>query len=144
MKNFASKSICYEKSSPLLFMLFSLTVFFCLFACASTSPPKSDSQASTKQQAVEPLSPAKSPIQEDASSSAVAAPKAIQIEPQAALVLTVKVNLRAEPSDKGKIITRLKKGEKVFKIGASGHWLHVELADKTTGWVIKKQTKEEK
>lgn len=137
------KSVTYNKYHELLFILFMMSVFFFFSACAGTSSSKSDAPADTGRQAAKSQAPSQS-VREETSSTAAATTKVIQVEPLTTLVLKVKANLRGEPNDKGKIITRLKKGEKVFKLGDSGHWFHVELADKTIGWVLKKQTKEEK
>lgn len=64
--------------------------------------------------------------------------------PAAVYVITLKnSNVRAEPDLKSKIITTLKKGTKVEKIGQSGDWVHVKLPTGKTGWIFHELVREE-
>lgn len=61
---------------------------------------------------------------------------------QDTLVMTAAVNVRSGPGVKSKIISKLKKGEKVVKLGVSGTRVHVKSSSGVTGWVSSKLTKE--
>jgi len=136
--------------SPLRFAILMIAVTVCVWACASTPPSQETKPAEVKQKSVEPKATAPS----SSSSSKVQQPSATtpaavsQTKPEESavvyVVITAKTNLRAEPKSKAKIIAKLKKGEKVVKLNASGSWINVELSDQTTGWVLKKYTREEK
>ena len=63
--------------------------------------------------------------------------------PIAVYVITLKnANVRSEPDLKSKIITTLKKGTKVEKIGQTGDWVHVKLSSEKTGWIFHELVKE--
>jgi N-acetylmuramoyl-L-alanine amidase len=51
-------------------------------------------------------------------------------------------NIRTEPTTKSKIVTTLRKGEKVIKIDESDKWFNVKLPSGETGWVLKSLAKE--
>lgn len=63
---------------------------------------------------------------------------------QNTLIITATANVRSEPNVKSKIISKLKKGEKVVKLGISGARINVKLSSGLTGWVSNKRTKEYK
>jgi len=63
---------------------------------------------------------------------------------QNTLIITAAANVRSESSVKSKIISKLKKGEKVVKLGTSGTRINVKLSSGLAGWVSSKQTKEYK
>lgn len=58
------------------------------------------------------------------------------------LILLKNSNIRTEPSLKGKVITTLRKGEKVIKLDESGDWFDVGLPSGGTGWISKRLVKE--
>jgi len=58
------------------------------------------------------------------------------------LILLKNSNIRTEPTTKSKIVTTLRKGEKVIKIDESGKWFNVRLPSGETGWVLKSLAKE--
>lgn len=63
--------------------------------------------------------------------------------PTAVFVITLKnSNVRSEPDLKSKIITTLKKGTKIEKIGQTGDWVHVKLPSGKTGWIFHELVKE--
>ncbi len=136
--------------SPLRFAILAIAVSVCIWACASTPPPAETTPAEVKQKSAEPKSTStpsssSSRVQQPATST----PSAVsQTKPEESaivyVVITAKTNLRAEPKSKSKIIAKLKKGEKAVKLSTSGSWINVELTDQTTGWVLKKYTREEK
>ncbi|MDP1991605.1 MAG: SH3 domain-containing protein [Syntrophales bacterium] len=63
---------------------------------------------------------------------------------QNTLIMTAAANVRSGPGVKSKIISKLKKGEKVVRLGVSGTRINVKLSSGLTGWVSNKQTKEYK
>ncbi len=63
---------------------------------------------------------------------------------QNTLIMTSAANVRSGSGVKSKIIFKLKKGEKVVKLGTSGTRINVKLSSGLTGWVSNKQTKEYK
>jgi hypothetical protein len=67
-----------------------------------------------------------------------------ETESQNTLIMTSAANVRSGPGVKSKIISKLKKGEKVVKLGTSGTRINVKLSSGLTGWVSNKQTKEYK
>jgi len=69
-------------------------------------------------------------------------PAIVANPPIAYLVLIKTANVRTEADVKSKIITTIKKGEKVEKLGKSGNWFNVKLPTKETGWVFKELVKE--
>ena len=60
---------------------------------------------------------------------------------QNTLIITAAAYVRSEPSVKSKIISKLKKGEKVVMLGVSGTRINVKLSSGLTGWVSNKRTK---
>ena len=58
------------------------------------------------------------------------------------LILLKNSNIRSEPSTKSKIVTTLRRGEKVAKIDESAGWFNVRLPSGETGWVSKRLAKE--
>jgi hypothetical protein len=58
------------------------------------------------------------------------------------LILLKNSNIRTEPTTKSKIVTTLRKGEKVIKIDESDKWFNVKLPSGETGWVLKSLAKE--
>jgi hypothetical protein len=64
-------------------------------------------------------------------------------KPTPSLLVVIKTaNVRAEAKGKSKIITTLKKGEKVENLGNSGNWLNVKISSGLTGWVFKDLVRE--
>ena len=58
-------------------------------------------------------------------------------------VITLKnSNVRQEPDLKGKVMTTLKKGTKVEKIGQTGNWVNVKLSSGETGYIFHELVKE--
>lgn len=53
------------------------------------------------------------------------------------LVVIKTAILRAKASTKSKIISKLKKGEKLEILGLSGNWFHVKSSSGLTGWIFK-------
>jgi N-acetylmuramoyl-L-alanine amidase len=51
------------------------------------------------------------------------------------VVTTNQLNVRAEPSEKGKIIRKLNDGDYVNIVGQQGNWLKIILEDQHTAWV---------
>lgn len=128
---------------PLVVLIMALMA--CLYACASTPTDQNKPQPASSQTAQKQTASPQSTAQPSGKTvSPAAEPQAEQTESVATLVTTAKAHLRATPNSKGKIIAKLKKGERVTKLSASGSWLNVELSDKTTGWILKKQTREAK
>jgi uncharacterized protein YgiM (DUF1202 family)/curli biogenesis system outer membrane secretion channel CsgG len=63
--------------------------------------------------------------------------------PPVTYLVTIKAaNVRTEANAQSKIITQLKKGEKVEKLGKSGNWFKIKLTSGETGWVFKDLVKE--
>ena len=58
------------------------------------------------------------------------------------LILLKNSNIRSEPSTKSKIVTTLRRGERVVKIDESAGWFNVRLPSGETGWVSKRLAKE--
>jgi tetratricopeptide (TPR) repeat protein len=57
--------------------------------------------------------------------------------PSAEILVIVKTaNVRAKPDDKSKILSIIKKGEKVEKIGQSGNWFNCRLPSGVSGWIF--------
>jgi len=77
-------------------------------------------------------------------SSSTPIPTVTATETKSTLILTTAANIRSEPNDKSKIISKLKKGDKVVKLSISGDWINVKLPSGLTGWVFKNLTKEVK
>jgi uncharacterized protein YgiM (DUF1202 family) len=91
--------------------------------------------------------------QRSAPGSAPSAPGMLRVEPgsrdasgdkpgETYLILLKNSNIRTEPTTKSKIVTTLRKGEKVIKIDESGKWFNVRLPSGETGWVLKSLAKE--
>jgi uncharacterized protein YgiM (DUF1202 family) len=58
-------------------------------------------------------------------------------------VITLKnSHVRTEPDLKGKILTTLKKGTKVEKIGQTSNWVNVKLSSGETGYIFHELVKE--
>lgn len=80
-----------------------------------------------------------------ASSSSILAPREARADvgpslttPSSKSMVCIKpANVRAAANDKSKIVTILKKGEKVENLGNSGSWCNIKLSSGTTGWVSK-------
>jgi len=53
------------------------------------------------------------------------------------LIIIKNANVRSEANVKSKIITTLKKGEKVQKLGKLNNWFNVKLPTGQTGWIFK-------
>ncbi|MDI6753398.1 MAG: SH3 domain-containing protein [Thermodesulfobacteriota bacterium] len=63
--------------------------------------------------------------------------------PPEIFVITLKnANVRTEADPKGKIITTLKKGTKVEKIGQTSKWVNVKLPSGETGYIFHELVKE--
>ncbi|MBM4331711.1 MAG: SH3 domain-containing protein [Deltaproteobacteria bacterium] len=63
--------------------------------------------------------------------------------PAQIFVITLKnANVRTEADPKGKIITTLKKGTKVEKIGQTSNWVNVKLPSGETGYIFHELVKE--
>jgi hypothetical protein len=58
--------------------------------------------------------------------------------PSAEIFVVVKTaNVRAKPDGKSKILSVIKKGERVEKIGQSGNWFNCKLPSGVSGWIFK-------
>ncbi|MBM4305149.1 MAG: tetratricopeptide repeat protein [Deltaproteobacteria bacterium] len=112
-------------------------------------PPKAVAEAPKPT----PPAPVTPPPKPEAASPppSILAPKEAQAaavsppSPEVYLVINAEqVNIRAEANSKSKIITTLKKGDKIQKldIDKSGDWFNVKLTSGKTGWVFKKLVKE--
>ncbi|MFH1335087.1 MAG: SH3 domain-containing protein [Candidatus Zixiibacteriota bacterium] len=53
------------------------------------------------------------------------------------LIILKNANLRTEPTTKSGVITIVKKGRQVKKIGEAGNWVHIQLSWGTMGWISK-------
>ena len=62
--------------------------------------------------------------------------------PPVTLVILKTANVREQASAKSRIITTLKKEDKVNKIGQAGDWCNVKLPSGITGWISKSLVKE--
>ena len=104
---------------------------------ATPVPPPQPSTPSQATAPVEPSPPAQpsSPPSETSESTQPPAQWTAEIVP-------ARVNLRKEPSMKGKIIRVLKKGTKLIVFEEENDWLHVRLEDGAEGWVGKSMTSE--
>jgi len=87
---------------------------------------------------------------QEAAPPALLAPKEAQAAvappppPPLVYLVTIKAaNVRTEANAQSKIITQLKKGEKVEKLDKSGNWFKIKLTSGETGWVFKDLVKEE-
>jgi hypothetical protein len=69
-------------------------------------------------------------------------PMASELPRETHLILLKKSNIRTDPGTKSKIITTLRKGEKVVKIDESGDWFNVRVPSGETGWIFKRLVKE--
>jgi Bacterial SH3 domain len=69
-------------------------------------------------------------------------PLSVARQKETRLILLKNSNIRTEPSIKGKVITTLRKGEKVVKLDESGDWYDVGLPSGRTGWISKSLVKE--
>jgi len=58
------------------------------------------------------------------------------------VVLLKNSNVRTEPSARSEVITTLRKGEKLVKIGDTGTWVNVRLPSGETGWILKSLVKD--
>ncbi len=57
--------------------------------------------------------------------------------PTEVYVVTLKnTNVRQEPTTKSKVITTLKKGMKIEKMGQTGNWVNVKLPSGEMGWIF--------
>ena len=83
------------------------------------------------------------PTQQTASSPS-SAPGVKETANEITLIMTANANARSGPGAKSKIVSRLKKGEKVVRLGISGARTNVKLSSGLTGWVLNKYTKEYK
>ena len=70
-------------------------------------------------------------------SPATPVPKVMETEAQSAFILVAVANIRSEPNMKSKIISKLKKGDRVVILSISDDWLNVKLSSGLTGWVFK-------
>ena len=61
-------------------------------------------------------------------------------------VVTLKsnVNVRQEPTTQSKVITTLKKGTKIEKMGQTGNWVNVKLPSGEMGWIFHELVEEAK
>ncbi len=69
-------------------------------------------------------------------------PQVAEEEPIVYLIALKNLNLRSVPNAGGKIITTLKVGDKIEKIGESNDWLRVKSSSGNTGWIFKDLAKE--
>ncbi|MDH4265552.1 MAG: SH3 domain-containing protein [Deltaproteobacteria bacterium] len=101
--------------------------------------PSAAPAVSVPKEAQPPVTSAAPPVEpkkEEAKPSPPPAPTEIY-------VITLKnSNVRAEPDLKSKVITTLKKGTKVEKIGQSGNWANVKLPSGETGYIFHELVKE--
>jgi uncharacterized protein YgiM (DUF1202 family) len=58
------------------------------------------------------------------------------------LTILKTANIRSSASTKSKIVTTIKKDEKLQKMGESGDWYNVKLPSGATGWISKALAKE--
>jgi hypothetical protein len=70
-------------------------------------------------------------------SSSTPIPKVMETETQSTLIIVAVANIRSEPNINSKIISKLKKGDRVVILGISDDWLNVKLSSGLTGWVFK-------
>ncbi len=98
-------------------------------APAQPSPPVQPSPAAPQPQPVSPSSQAPEVTQPPAQRTAEIVP--------------ARVNLRKEPSMRGKIIRVLKKGTPLTVLEEENGWLHVRLEDGAEGWVGQSMTSEQ-
>lgn len=116
---------------------------------AAPAPPKLEAPATPSPSpapAVSPRPEAKPPV------ALTPPPPEIQKEetkpaplpaPAQIFVITLKnANVRTEADPKGKIITTLKKGTKVEKIGQTSNWVNVKLPSGETGYIFHELVKE--
>lgn len=68
-------------------------------------------------------------------------PEVKETASQTTLIMTAAANVRSGPDVKSKIISKLKKGEKVVKLDASGARIRVKSSSGVTGWVSSKFVK---
>ena len=149
-------------------LMLTLAVFF-LFSCATQSKtPQTEGTAEQAKPALEPTaksreatpspSPPPSPAPQPSapaqpsptaqpsppaqpSSSPSKTPEVTQAPAQGITeTIPASVNLRKEPSMRGKIIRVLKKGTKLTVFEEKEGWLHVRLEDGAEGWVGKSMT----
>jgi cell division septation protein DedD len=78
---------------------------------------------------------------EEVPPSSTPIPTVTATETQSTLILAEVVNIRSEPNIKSKIISKLKKGDRVLILSSSGDWLNVKLSSGLTGWIFKALTK---
>jgi len=58
-------------------------------------------------------------------------------------VVTLKnTNVRQEPTTKSKVISTLKKGTKIEKMGQTGNWVNVKLPSGEMGWIFHELVKD--
>jgi uncharacterized protein YgiM (DUF1202 family) len=115
-------------------------------------PPKAVAEAPKLPPSPAPVTPspipvAPSPRQEAASLPLlILAPKEAQaavIPPSVTyLVTTSACNVRSEPNVKSKVITTLKKGQKVEKLDQLENWCNIKLLSGEKGWIHKDLVKE--
>lgn len=114
---------------------------------AEPLPPKPEIPPPPPQPPAAPPPPPVKEVQPPAAPPPPPEPKKEEVKPAsppaAIYVITLKnVNVRIEPDLKSKIITTLKKGTKVEKIGQTSDWIHVMLPSGKKGWIFHELVKE--
>lgn len=114
---------------------------------AAPAPPKPEAPitpspapaVSAPQEAKPPVSLTLPPAETKKEEAKPAPPPA----PTEIFVITLKnANVRTEADPKGKIITTLKRGTKVEKIGQTSNWVNVKLPSGETGYIFHELLKE--
>ena len=103
---------------------------------------KTEAVAEAKTEAVaeaktEAVAEAKTEAVAEAKTEAVAEASAPLIKGEKLKVTAHFGNVRSAPDNSGKVVSRLKKGEVVYKLKESDGWYHVRLDKETTAWVHK-------
>lgn len=90
------------------------------------------------------VKPAAENAPQPSSSPPASTPGVKETASQNTLIITGATNVRSTPSVKSKLISKLKKGDQVVKLGISGTRIHVRLSSGLTGWISNRRTKESK
>lgn len=90
------------------------------------------------------VKPASENATQPSSSPPAATPEVKETASQNTLIITAATNVRSTPSVRSKLISKLKKGDKVVKLSGSGTRIRVRLSSGLTGWISSRRTKESK
>ena len=82
--------------------------------------------------------PPSNPVKEEVPASVQTKPVVAE-RPSMTYVIATRAgsNVRSEPSEKSRVITSLKKEQKVQKLGQSGNWYNILLLSGDKGWIHK-------